>query len=137
MFQSLKQVHALHPFLLSSSRSLQKFSRNFFPLSQPCHCMLYIDKAWAGCVTRPIRSIWEMEAGRLGFKSQSWLPAEFKANLGCLRFLYGVWQPKTQSLCAPTPGHPSYQYVMLSMSLSTVVVRCCWCSTLLGVGELD
>lgn len=115
-----------------------KSSQGTFSLYlSPATVCFTLTKRGLGVLLAPIRSIWEMEAGRLGFKSQSWLPAEFKANLGCLRSLYGVWQPKTQSLCAPTPGHPSYQYVMLSTSLSTVVVRCCWCSTLLGVGELD
>lgn len=39
MLQSKKQVHALHPFLLPGSRSLQEFS--FLPP------YAYVDKAWA------------------------------------------------------------------------------------------
>lgn len=121
MLQSKKQMHALLPFLLPGSRSLQELTKH----GSKRAIMLGVL-----CASNP--RVWEMEAGKLGFKSQPWLQTEFKANLGCLRSLYEVSQPRTQSLCAPTPGHASYHYVLLSTSVTTVVIRCCWCITLPG-----
>lgn len=48
-------------------------------------------------------SIWEMEAGRLGFKSQPWLPAGIQGQPGLPEILVWGVATKDSDLCVPPP----------------------------------
>lgn len=79
------------------------------------------------CASNP--SIWEMEARRLGFKSA--LAADrIQGQPGLPEILVWGVATKDSIFMCPHPGHPSYQYVLLSMSVTTVIIGGCWCSTL-------